>query len=553
MVKGSIRTVNARLANHFARISGVVSQEAEGFANKRAQAKFEQPNSDRISERRQVAWDRWIETDSKIPSWDLLDSNWAAARLLVHKWLTDYNRSQLTFTNGSSFEPLGPNLSIACKLTGVWTVTRDCFDLFAKMAYRDHAFVFASKKRFISYCKNHRWDVRNTNRKLWSHFRDPYECFKFKLFCIVKFVNGNRYSTVPKNNLKDRSICLEPLCNMFVQRAIGLGLRMSLKRHCGVDLNNLADVHRLRISDSQTATIDLSDCSDTISLKLIRYLLPTRVYRDIAASRSDMTLGLDDNFHVVNKVSSMGNGFTFDLMSLILLALTRSYDPTATVFGDDIVCHRLAAAQIISSLTRADFRVNVSKTNIDTGFRESCGANFLDGYGYITSFDMKWVETTNDLIVILNKVAILARVYGGHWTQLDCEIRNCVPPVLLGAATHLTVVCRDKPPSFDLSSFVRYGAPLQVQPTRAQLKAIRRSMQDYQYTGRVSIGLYNSTSTRVGQSSLEAGDWDMFLQNIHASRNMRRVSALCEKTSLIARVGEDRIGPLDALRSRNRL
>jgi len=553
MDQGSIRTVNARLASHLARISGVDCQEAETFANKRAAAKFEQPNSGRASSRQKAAWDRWIQTDQQIPSWEILGPQWATARLLIRKWLADFRVDQLTFTNGSSFEPLGPNVSIACKLTCDWTVTSDCFDLFAKLAYRDHAFVVSVKKRFLRHCQIHKWHMRAVNAKLWRRFKSPFKCFEFKLFCVVKFVNGNRYSTVPKNNLKDRSICLEPLCNMFVQRAVGLGLRASLKRHCGVDLNVLADVHRTRISDSQTATIDLSDCSDTISLRLVEYLVPKHVLSAILASRSDMTLGLDDNFHVVNKVSSMGNGFTFDLMSMILLALTRSIDPTSTVFGDDIICHRDAAVQIISNLTRADFRVNESKTNIGTGFRESCGANYIDGYGYVTSFDLKWVTTTNDLIVTLNKVAILSQVYGGQWTLLSNEIRTCVPPVLLGATTSVDVGSRNKPPSYNLSDFVRYGPRITVKPTRAQLKVIRRAMIDYQYTGPISVGLYNGVSTRVGPSSLKASDWDMFLQNIHASRKMRRVSALCEKTSLMARVGEDLIGPLGALRSSNRL
>lgn len=546
MDKGSIRTVNARL-NHFVElICSTGDQEVDKFVIKKFVAKFERPNSTTAQKRKENAWARWIGKDEILSNWEILGPHWAKARLLVHEWLSGYHIGQLTFTNGSSFVPLGPRTSVACKLTDEWTVTRDCFDLFVDMASKHKAFRHACKKRFKNYCRDHRLDERQVNRTLWKRFGSNQSCLRFKFYCVVKFVNGNRYGTVPKNNQKDRSICLEPLCNMFVQRAIGLGLRNALLKACDVDLDNLAEKHRLLISSKKVATIDLSDCSDAISLKLVRYLLPKRALSHVLASRSEMTLGPDGNYYVTRKVSSMGNGFTFDLMSIILLALSRTFDTDSSVFGDDIICRADVAYDLIDNLKRADYDINLSKTNINTGFRESCGAHFLDGHGYVTCFDMKWLHTDHDLIVALNKVAILAKVYGEPWVKLNQDIRECVPPVLLGASTELQVGSTGKPPSFDLSNFVRYGPPCQVDPTRHQLKAIRRLCRNYQYRGRCSIGLYFFSSVKDAPKRLKSTDWDMFYQNISSSRRLSRIPVQREKASLVVRVGEDLIGPLDA-------
>lgn len=551
MVKGSIKAVNARLEACCLDNNRDTDFKALNFSFEKFKAKFERPNSATAAKRRSDAWERWIEKDECLGSWEVLGPTWAKARLLIHEWLSDFKIGQLTFTNGSSFEPLGPRTSLACKLTDPWTVTSDCFDLFASKAYKFRAIKYAAKSRFTSYCTNNGYSERRLNRIIWREFKTPFECFKFKLYCSVTIVGGNRFSTVPKNNLKDRCICLEPSCNMLVQRAIGLGIRRALKEHCGVDLDSLADKHKELISDQNLATIDLSDCSDAISLKLIRYLLPRRVYANILASRSDMTLGPDDNYYVVNKVSSMGNGFTFDLMSLILLALTRSVDQNSSVFGDDIICVADAAGTIVNALEKADFRVNLKKTNIRTGFRESCGAYFLDGYGYITCFDLKWVKTNHDLVVCLNKVAILAKVYGEPFDSLNKGIRSCVPPVLLGASTDRLVMTTSKPPSFDLSNYVRYGRPVMVQPSPHQLKVIRRICKPLHITGPISVGSYEYEATNRGKIHLKSSDWDMFFQNISSSRVQRRIQTSRTKSSLIARVGEDLIGPLDALFTSN--
>jgi len=546
--KVSIRDVNLHISGFVdLPISSSSLPLPESLAFTRFRAKFEEPTADRRNQRRTDAWDRWIGCDGRLSLEGVLGPGWAKARLLVRQILSDFRMGDLTFTNGSSFEPLGDHLSIACKLSEKWTITDDCFELFAKMSYWHRALKHAVKKRFISYCSHKHLDIRMMNRKLWKryHLCDDfaYQIFKFKLWCTVEFVRGNRWSTVPKNNLKDRSICLEPLCNMLVQRAVGLGIRRCLKRHTGIDLDNLADMHRSRISDANVATIDLSDCSDTISLSLIRYLLPSNALSKVLACRSDMTLGPDDNYYIVRKVSSMGNGFTFDLMSLVLTALTRAYDTSATVFGDDIICQNQVAEQVISDLRIAGFIVNESKTNIKSSYRESCGAHFVDGHGYVPSFDIKWVTNQEELIVTLNKVAILASVYGGPFETLRSKLWSCIPRSLLGVAVPRQTVSTGRPPSYELDGYVRYGPRIQWLPTGRSLKLIRgRLFNDFQLKGTLSCALSRVTKQLPPKRSLPSSCWDLYFQYISSGYCGRRFPKAVCKSTLVARVDDEQIG-----------
>lgn len=551
-ITDSIRVVNLLIRDHAVHhCDDQHSTPAESLVFKRFSGKFEEPRGDTVSIRRNDAWSKWITFDANVPKSGILGPHWAKARLWIHEHLSDFRLGELVFTNGSSFEPLGNRTSIACKLSGVWTITADCFDLFASYAYWHRGLKHAVKKRFTRYCTTQNNSQKKLNWILWNRFKNKdkpaFEIFKFKLFCTVKFVRGNRWSTVPKNNLKDRSICLEPLCNMLVQRAVGLGLRRCLLDNTGIDLDHLADEHRNRISDSKVATIDLSDCSDAIGMRLTKYLLPTRIFNKICACRSDMTLGPDDNYYVINKVSSMGNGFTFDLMTLILTALTRSFDSTSTVFGDDIICQNQVARDVVSNLQLAGFVVNSDKTNIESSYRESCGAHFIDEHGYVTSFDFKWITSMHELISTMNKVAILSQIYGEPYESLRARIWSCVPQSLLGATVNRLTVNKGRPPSYQLDSYVRYGPVTMVPPSRFKLKLIRRKLRYLHKNGEISIAVAYKDKLLPPRRSLDSSEWDMFFQHIHNTYLSRKVPRKVIKSSLVARVGEEQIDFVDSL------
>jgi len=262
-----------------------------------------------------------------------------------------------------------------------------------------------------------------------------------------------------------------------------------------------------------------------------------------------MTLGPDDNFYIVNKVSSMGNGFTFDLMTLVLLALTRSIDPLSSVFGDDIICQADNAGCVIDNLRIAGFIINLEKTNVRTGYRESCGSHHMDNYGYVTTFEQRWLRNSHDLIVACNKVAILSSIYGGDFANLRAKIWSCIPRSLLGAATPRRVDNTSRPPSYELDTYIRYGPIIQFDPAKKVLRSLRRRITALQKSGNISVAQAYVSVDAPASSNLRSRDWDLYFQYIRNSRRTRRVTRSTLKSTLVARVDEEQIGFVKALLS----
>jgi len=412
---------------------------AENFAIERYLKKLERPDASKESIRRDACWDEWIAFDQTVGFKNLYKPNWVYARFLIHTWLKHFKLGPVSFTNGSEFEATEGWNSIESKLSrSSWTCTLDNFDLWALTAYHHRGLKMACKKRFASRLASNHSSERLFNRKCWNAFKTKvnpaFEIFKFKLWLVTTIVGGDRFSTVPKNNLKNRPICIQPLANILTQRRIGNGLRKCLKT-LGVDLNDTAKLHRARISDRNVATIDLKNASDCISIHLVKYLLPSWVYRYIDDSRSAMTLGPDDNFYITNKVSSMGNGFTFELMTMIILALCRSYSWDSSVFGDDIIIPNKYAESLVSDLNNGGFVVNIGKTHINDTYRESCGAHFFDGHGYIESYDIMYPKSVGDLITLVNKIARLSLIYPS-FRSLYVLIYRAMPGALFPENPH---------------------------------------------------------------------------------------------------------------------
>jgi len=135
------------------------------------------------------------------------------------------------------------------------------------------------------------------------------------------------------------------------------------------------------------ATIDLSSASDTISKELVWLLLPESWAQALDIARTgDVTLP-DGNSIELAKFSSMGNGFTFELESLIFYALARAVceldgedTRNLSVFGDDIIVPTGATETLTRVFQLLGFTVNTGKTFSQGPFRESCGADYLFGY-----------------------------------------------------------------------------------------------------------------------------------------------------------------------------
>lgn len=414
---------------------------SEEFAFRRLQKKFEEPNASKSESRKSQCWDNWLSDDRRLHNIHLPPGEWYSARSVLHRVTSGCSFRSVEFPKGSEFTSTRGSNSIEARLcSSDWTCTYDNFEAFAKICYRHKALKRAAARRYDSWFLKRGFveSRRESENRLFRRFREfsprsriGFDIFSWKLSQIVTFTHGSRFATVPKNNEKDRPINIEPFGNILVQRSIGIHLRKILEESFGTNLDTLADEHRRRIADDTVATIDLKNASDSIALSLVEFLFPKHVVDQIMNARSAFILGPDGNYHQARKVSSMGNGFTFELMTLILTAVCRVLDPCASVFGDDIIIAKDKAPRLIELLNSVGFVVNEEKSFIEGPFRESCGANYHDDHGYIESYDFLWNHNIHDCIVTANKVSRLARIYPS-FQELSRNLQRTIPVALRG-------------------------------------------------------------------------------------------------------------------------
>jgi hypothetical protein len=204
----------------------------------------------------------------------------------------------------------------------------------------------------------------------------------------MSLVPGNRIAFVPKTAVTHRTIAIEPLMNVYAQLGLGKLMRRKLRLKCGLDLDDQVpnqDMACRGSIDGSLATIDLSSASDTVARELVRFLLPHEWFERLDLCRSKVGL-LDGKWLRYEKFSSMGNGYTFELETLIFWSLAIScvklleLDPfEVRVYGDDIIVPSKAYDFLIEVLTFCGFTANSSKSFREGPFRESCGKDFYDG------------------------------------------------------------------------------------------------------------------------------------------------------------------------------
>ncbi len=220
---------------------------------------------------------------------------------------------------------------------------------------------------------------------------------------------------VPKTSLTHRPIVVEPLLNSFMQKGVGSSIRRRLLKVGGLDLNT--QEHNKKAAwvgsvDGSLATLDLSNASDTISTEFVRELLPPDWFELLDRCRSrevqlpkltdaqstaaisgldSVNVNVETNLSNVvirqEKFSSMGNGYTFELESLLFWALAKAVCSSLhldtkgiLVYGDDIIVPARAYKLLVSVLTDCGFTVNSEKSFHTGPFRESCGADYLSGF-----------------------------------------------------------------------------------------------------------------------------------------------------------------------------
>lgn len=244
-------------------------------------------------------------------------------------------------------------------------------------------------------------------------------------------VDGSKTTTVPKSWKARRVIAIEPCLNIELQMGIGSVIRRRLLR-AGVDLRDQSQNQRLaRIGSihNTLATIDLSNASDSVTLELVRQLLPADWCDALEQVRSPVTSFRGRTIRL-HKVSSMGNGFTFDLETLIFWSLyqaVRSLFPTkclnqsASFYGDDLVVPVELVGPYMEVLKIAGFIVNKDKSFIDGPFRESCGKHYFRGVDVTPLYFREKIDSIPRYIWLANSIRRYAN------TEYSIDSRFSIP------------------------------------------------------------------------------------------------------------------------------
>jgi len=231
-------------------------------------------------------------------------------------------------------------------------------------------------------------------------------------------VQGSRLSVVPKNDETGRCICTEPSVNMLFQLACGTLLERRLNQVYKIDLSdqpfkNQALARYGSISGSYS-TIDLKSASDSLSLRMLEFVLPKSMFNTLLAFRSPETYIPGLGWRQLSIISTMGNGYTFPLQTIlftcIVHAVYRLYGrpldtrkPNFGVFGDDIVVEVDLDRMVRHALVLFGFRVNMDKSFSEGLFRESCGADFYCGVN-VRGFYLKSLSTVQDCYIAINRL-----------------------------------------------------------------------------------------------------------------------------------------------------
>jgi len=276
-------------------------------------------------------------------------------------------------------------------------------------------------------------------------------------------VRGNIFFTVPKDGTKFRGCCKEASIPIALQLEVGRILKSRLLR-IDINLKEGQQIHRSLAREASItgslATIDMSNASDTLCRVLPKLVLPGQWWELLNSLRATHTR-VDGRWFRLEKFSSMGNGFTFELESLIFATLARTViageggDPDIVrCYGDDLIVPSVHYRSVVAALRWFGFTPNMKKTFAEGPFRESCGGDYWNGTPVRAHYlqdlpdePQHWISLANGL----RRVAIADGAPPTRWgivrrswlrvlDAIPSHIRRCTGPESLG-----DVVLHDKP------------------------------------------------------------------------------------------------------------
>jgi hypothetical protein len=279
--------------------------------------------------------------------------------------------------------------------------------------------------------------INASSRKLLS----AHERFRVAMDGI-NWVDFERYATVPKNVEERRSIGVGASLATWIQQAYDGWIRHALLGW-NVDLSDqdpnrsLAYLGSLPGTLDRPCTIDLIDASSRIALGLVVGLLPVAWSRCLIRQRAAKCVLPDGSSVVQEKFSAMGNALTFSLQSLIFSSVVRVVlrahglkNAKWRVYGDDIIVPYSVFDDVVEALKLFGFQPNMKKSFKEGYFRESCGADYLQGTKVRPLYLKKPIMDVCELYKVINLVQLFAAeapIPVSCYTRVYKYLVSCVP------------------------------------------------------------------------------------------------------------------------------
>lgn len=444
--------------------------------------KFVSDETDPAEVRRSRAISKWLATEAENAATNdrLLNTRGEyniLPRVSWNKWLSVVRSTIRDIIGG---EPILSELY--CSFSGGATTSKSRTESHPASKYLGEAHITSAARPYFEQVLN------------WTYY--GWKTYSRDL--SLKEVPGNVLFTVPKSTHIDRCCAKEPDLNMFLQKGVGGFIRRRLK-YAGIDLNDQTRNQRLARRgsiDGSLATMDLSSASDSMSRVLVWLVLPHSWWRLMDDLRSPIT-SIDGEEHVNEMFSSMGNGFTFELESLLFYAIAKAtayctgVRGVISVYGDDIIVPSTLFDDLAWTLGWCGFSVNPEKSFHSGPFRESCGGHYHNGRDVTPFYLRRPIKRLTDLIHLGNQIR--------RWSA-----NFLVGPILCVELEELWALIRDEIPQ-SLRGGRELGSITQlVTPDLPSHHLVARTKKEELSTGGFLLWL-NSTDGRdvVGEHPVE--------------------------------------------------
>lgn len=257
-----------------------------------------------------------------------------------------------------------------------------------------------------------RWDFTSWPAKAETHY--PYCAFgihslqalleRGKVIPLVK-TSVTRCALVPKDFKGPRLISVEGVVNQYLQQGQMKSMMEYVEQHWLLKRSIRLQDQSFNQRAAQVAcargsvTLDLSNASDTVSVPLVWFLLAEvpKLRRQLMSTRSDYMEYSGRRIRITS-FAPMGSATCFPVETLVFWALAfasiqltslhgrtgnstlslREVSDELAVFGDDIIVPDRAFSTLAATLDAVGCSVNMSKTCVETPFRESCGSEWYN-------------------------------------------------------------------------------------------------------------------------------------------------------------------------------